>query len=124
MSEDIGSAHVLQGVSPVDWALAYAAHGLEVFPCAADKRPLTPNGFLDASRDPDIIKTWWRRWPCAEPALAVPGHFVVVDIDRKNHKDGFRDFEALDGRDPRRVETPIATTPGGGLHLYFSAAKS
>ena len=34
-----------------------------------------------------------------------------------------RDFERLDGRDPLRVETPTATTPSGGLQLYFSAAK-
>jgi hypothetical protein len=53
----------------------------------------------------------------------MPGHIVVVDLDRKNERDGFKDFERLDGCDPRSVETPIATTPSGGLHLYFSASK-
>jgi Bifunctional DNA primase/polymerase, N-terminal len=111
------------GMTTLEWAVAYAAHGLDVFPCAANKVPLTPNGFLDATRDPGTIQVWWARWQCAEPALAVPGRIVVVDIDRKNRKDGFRDFERLDGRDPLSVETPIATTPSGGLHLYFMASK-
>jgi bifunctional DNA primase/polymerase-like protein len=123
VSEDRSSAGFGQGASPIEWALAYASHGLDVFPCAANEHPLTPNGFLNATRDPGTLKTLWRRWPCAEPALAVPGFMVVVDLDRKNRKDGFQDFERLDGRDPLSVETPTATTPGGGLHLYFSAAK-
>jgi hypothetical protein len=108
---------------PVVWALAYAASGLEVFPCAADKRPLTPHGCLDATRDPDIIKARGRRWPFADPALAVPAHMVIVDLDRRDHKDGFRDFERLDGREPLSVETPIAATPSGGLHLFYGATK-
>lgn len=54
----------------------------------------------------------------------MPAHIVVVDIDRKNRKDGFRDFERLDGCDPRDVVTPVATTPSGGLHLYFLASKA
>ena len=109
--------------SPVEWALAYAAAGYDVFPCGADKHPLASNGYLDATRDPDIIQAWWTRWPYAEPALAVPSNIVVADLDRKNHKDGIRDFESLHGCDPLSVETPIATTPSGGLHLYFAAAK-
>ena len=123
MREDKGSIALSQGASPVEWAVAYASHGLDVFPCAANKVPLTPNGFLDATRDPDRITAWWARWPCAEPALAVPGRIVVVDLDRRDRKDGFQDFERLDGRDPLSIETPIATTPGGGLHLFYAAAK-
>ena len=76
-------------MSPVDWALAYAAHGLDVFPCTADKHPLTPNGYLDATRDPAIIKARWERWPFAEPALAVPPNIVVADLDRKNGRTDF-----------------------------------
>jgi hypothetical protein len=40
----------------LDEALAYAAAGIRVFPCLpAGKTPLTTNGFLDATTDPDRI---------------------------------------------------------------------
>ena len=37
----------------VDWALAYAAAGMAVFPVKADKKPLTIHGFKDAAIDED-----------------------------------------------------------------------
>jgi hypothetical protein len=112
-----------QGGKAIDWALAYVAQAFDIFPCSPSKHPLTPNGFLDATRDPDIVRAWWSRWPSADPAFAVPGCIVVVDIDRKNHRDGLRDFERLVGCDPLSIETPTATTPSGGLHLFFAATK-
>jgi hypothetical protein len=96
---------------------------LAVVPFSAAKAPLTPNGVNDATRDPEIIRAWWGRWPFADPAAAVPERMVVVDVDRRGGQNGFRAFARLAGCDPLDVETPIATTPSGGLHLYFSAAK-
>jgi Bifunctional DNA primase/polymerase, N-terminal len=118
-----GLADLAQDAPPCAWALAYATADCDIFPCAPNKHPLTPNGYLDATRHPRIIKAWWTRWPCADPALAVPGRIVVVDIDRRSHRDGFRDFARLTGCDPLSVETPIATTVSGGLHLYYAAAR-
>jgi hypothetical protein len=112
-----------QDGSPLIAALAYAAYGFDVFPCAADKSPLTAHGFKDASRDPEVVSALWSRWRFAEPALAVPAHIVIVDLDRKDRRDGIRDFERLAGHSPSDAETPIATTPSGGLHLFFSASK-
>jgi hypothetical protein len=123
VSENIGSPSSVQDMtSPVAWALAYASRGVDVFPCAADKHPLTPNGFLDATRDPAIIKAWWTRHPCAEPAWRVPPNVVVVDLDEKHGKHGVTDFTHLEECDPRDVFTPIATTPSGGLQLVYDAA--
>ena len=42
------------------------AKRLPVFPCDNDKRPFTAHGFKDASNDPDLIRTWWTRWPNAD----------------------------------------------------------
>jgi putative DNA primase/helicase len=104
------------------WALAYAAAGIDVFPCKADKTPLTLHGLKDATRDPKILKDWWNRWPFAEPAWELPPTVVVADLDVKRGKNGFRDFERLDGCNPRDIVTPMASTPSGGLQLFYDAA--
>jgi Bifunctional DNA primase/polymerase, N-terminal len=105
----------------VDWALAYAAAGIAVFPCRADKKPLTEHGCLDATTDPDQIRAWWERWRYAEIGWAVPACVVVVDLDRKPGADGLRDFFEHEGVEAEAVETPIAVTPSGGRHLVFDA---
>jgi hypothetical protein len=120
------SHELAQAAYPLRWALAYAALGARVFPCRADKTPLTPRGCKDASSDPAIIQAWWARWPYADIGLAVANSFVVVDIDRKaGLGDGYNDFLELEGREASSVPTPTATTPSGGLHLYYrtSGAK-
>jgi len=54
-----------------------------VFPCDSNKRPLTRNGFYDASQDEKQIFAWWNAHP--EALVAVPtGHksgLVVIDLD-------------------------------------------
>ena len=108
--------------SPLAYTLAYASEGLDVFPCAADKRPLTPNGFKDATTNPEIIRACWARWPFADPAWALPPDIVVADLDEKHGKHGVADFIRLESHDPRDVTTPIATTPSGGLQLFYASA--
>ena len=55
-------------MTPLKRALI-CAEQVPVFPCVAGgpapKRPHTPRGFLDASRDRAIITAWWGRWPKA-----------------------------------------------------------
>src|SRR5947209_4178613 len=64
-------------------ALDYVALGIPVFPCAATKKPLTPNGFKDASLDEQQVRDWWARWP--EAMIGVPTGPVsgldVLDLD-------------------------------------------
>ncbi|HEY4808728.1 MAG TPA: bifunctional DNA primase/polymerase [Roseiarcus sp.] len=113
----------MKPAQPVSWALAYARHDLNIFPCAPNKQPLTANGFKDATYNLAVIEDWWRRWPHADPAWALPSTVVVVDIDIKNGRNGYRDFERLNGCDPHAVETPTASTPSGGLQLFFAASR-
>ena len=43
-------------------ALVYAARGVPVFPCeAGGKRPLTADGFLEATTDEARIREWWAK---------------------------------------------------------------
>jgi hypothetical protein len=111
--------------TPGDAAIAYAERrGWAVFPCCwhgpARKRPLTRHGLHDATRDPDAIREWWRRWP--EALVGLPTgrcSAIVLDIDRKNGVDG---FDALDELGAAILpETPLAHTASGGLHVYFQA---
>ena len=67
--------------SLLTWALTYAVAGLAVFPCNRGKEPLTVHGFLDATTGPDIVRAWWARLPAALIGVAIPGCYVVVDVD-------------------------------------------
>lgn len=96
-------------------ALAWAAQGFPVFPCR-NKKPLTKNGFKDATTDPAQIEIWWTADPKAQ--IAIPtgarSRIAVLDIDAKNGKDG---FAAVPGW--RKISPLITRTGNGGVHLYL-----
>ena len=101
------------------FAIEYALEGIPVFPCRADKRPLTPNGFKDATTDPAIIEDWWQRFPDAMIGAPTGKKFSVLDLDAKKGKDGFAYVSDWKQRSP-----VIALTKNGGAHLYFQAEGS
>src|SRR4029077_5961137 len=80
--------------------------GLAQFPCAADKRPLTPHGFKDATRNIDT-KGW--------PLIGIPTGKVngvdVIDIDPAGMDWYSLNFDAI-------PSTRVHSTPRG-LHLFF-----
>ena len=91
------------------------ADRLKVFPCKADKRPYTRNGYKDASSDPAQLADWERRWPEALIGIpCAPNGIFALDVD---------DLASLDllaaGQDAFEVG-PIQSTPRGGLHLIFN----
>lgn len=131
--------------TPLDLALAYAAHGWPLFPCrAADeetdehdpltgeiivlkpKTPLTTNGLHGATRNQALIKRFWAKFPDA--MVGVPtGHAIgafVLDVDIKTKDDGtvingHESLAALEDKYGPLPETATVTTPRGGRHLYF-----
>ncbi|HZZ22331.1 MAG TPA: bifunctional DNA primase/polymerase [Roseiarcus sp.] len=121
-SKNINRGDGAQQSAP-DCALRYARADFLIFPVNADKKPLTTHGFKDATSDPAAVTAWQAKWPHCEFAWAVPADVVVVDVDVKHGKNGYRDFERLAGCDPRDVLTPQATTPSGGLQVFFTASK-
>ena len=66
-----------------DAALAYAAAGLPVFPCApGGKTPLTHNGFHEATTSVRRIRGWWAWQPEANVGIATG---QGVDVLEKSH---------------------------------------
>jgi hypothetical protein len=103
-------------------ALGWAKRGIKVFPClnspgeSTHKAPLTPHGFKDATTDPAIIAGWWTRWPDALIGMptGLASGFDIIDIDRKNGKNGTEAIPDWEQRSP-----VIAQTVSNGLHLWF-----
>lgn len=104
-------------------ALDYACRGIPVFPVRADKTPLTPRGFKDATTDEETIRRWWRKHPDAGigvPTGAASG-WLAIDSDPRHGGDAslceliekYGDFPA----------TRVARTGGGGQHLIYQYPK-
>jgi len=110
----------------LDAALAYAAAGWPVFPCAAGgKVPAIPksaggNGVLDATTDPGAIRAWWAERPGANIGIATgaPGP-DVLDIDVDPDRSGFRALGELRAAGLLDGYGPMIRTRSGGVHVYF-----
>ncbi|MDP8974102.1 MAG: bifunctional DNA primase/polymerase [Actinomycetota bacterium] len=101
-------------------ALSYARRGIPVFPCEpGGKRPLTYNGFFDATTDIGRVKDWWDRWPDAN--VGVPtgkgSGLLVLDVDPRDG--GPESLAALERENGPLPETARARTGGGGVHVFF-----
>jgi Bifunctional DNA primase/polymerase, N-terminal len=102
-------------IAPLQDALRLA---LPVFPCGPDKRPTTPNGFYNASSDPDGIRQLWRDHPgqlVGVPTGEASGLFVV-DIDNGRHEES---NDWLERHSPYLPDTRHHATKSGGVHLLF-----
>ena len=89
-----------------------------VFPCNADKKPLTFDGFKSASRDPSVIRSMFSRRGVVMigmPTGAASG-YTVVDVDVKNGAVGELWLAA---NSARLVETRASCTCSGGVHFWF-----
>jgi hypothetical protein len=67
-------------------ALRYARNGWAVLPLNG-KIPRTAHGVKDATTDPEVIQSWWGRWPNANIGLATGFHFFVLDVDIRSRGD-------------------------------------
>lgn len=103
-------------------ALNLAEHGWPVFPCnSVDKRPITPHGFKNATKDPEQIMAWWKKFPIAMigvPMGPASGVFCI-DLDRKpGGDDGVATWEKLESENGT-VTTRTHETPSTGRHKFF-----
>lgn len=112
----------------MDAALKYAAANIAVFPIIPrDKKPLTANGFKDATTDPEKIAEWWSVHPDANVGIAtgeMSGGLVAIDmdIDKEKGKDGYHSF--LKWCDENFLILPdswLSITGRGGYHLLYKS---
>ena len=120
----------------LDYALAYAALGIAVFPChsvtpeglctcgnrkpghGAGKHPRTINGYRAATTDAEQIRQWWTVWPTANIGAAMEqSNLVGVDVDPRNGGDeSWHELRRELGEMP---DTWTSLTGGGGFHEFF-----
>jgi P4 family phage/plasmid primase-like protien len=99
-------------------ALAYIELGWPVFPLIPNsKKPLTKNGFKDASTSAFRVTKWWTDHPDANIGIATGqvSQLAVLDVDVKNGAKGLESLKGIKGLTP----TLIAKTPSGGWHYYY-----
>jgi hypothetical protein len=102
-----------------------AATGADLF-AIHGKVPAFPGWQAGASCDPVVLEGQRQRFGahCGFGWALTPG-IVVSDSDESRNQRGLDDFKRLDGRDPRDIATPTATSPTGGLHnLWATGGRS
>lgn len=92
----------------------YAELGYPVFPCVSGtKKPLTKNGFKDATVDLAQVEAWWHQFPNANIGIPTDG-LLVLDIDGPENS-----WLQGDERLAEISRCPVSQTPRGGFHHIF-----
>lgn len=112
-----------------DQARRLVGLGYSIFPLVPnDKKPITENGFKDATNDRVQVAKWWTDNPNANIGIRTGGGLVVVDVDRLP-EDGVRKVLPNPWLKPvtERLEelgaAAVVESPTGGFHLYFRADR-
>lgn len=117
-------------------ALAYAGrfgwavlplHGVRDGRCTCGRRdcpspgkhPLTKRGVHDASKNPDVIRAWWRRWPWANVAVATGAVSRIWALDVDPAAGGEDSLDALEAEHGLLPHTVQSLTGSGGRHILF-----
>jgi len=103
-------------------AVSYAKHGVRIFPCGIDKRPLIKNWNDEATDKLEKVQRWWTKFPDAIVGMPCgPNHLFVVDVDR--HPGGADGLKSISSVMPRDAPFPAGmlsvATPNNGFHLWF-----
>jgi predicted P-loop ATPase len=106
----------------LDAALSYATQGLSVFPVTPNQKTpagsLVANGYKDATRSFDQIKSWWSQFPNANIGLNLErSGLVCIDIDNYKTECEFNTFV----QDRDLPKTLMQKSASGGTHLIYKA---
>lgn len=113
--------------SKLDSALELAADGFHVFPLAPDsKKPVLKDQDWKqlATRDEARIRQWWSDMPDCNIGISTSVFgddkaLLVVDIDKKDGRDGYQELVKLELDGKEIPETLEQDTPSGGRHLIY-----
>lgn len=106
----------------IDMAVQYAAQfGWAVHPVNADKRPITPHGRDDATRDEKTIRKIFRNGAQIGVATGPESNLFALDIDLDTEKNvnGYETLEYLETLHGKLPETPQQLTGRGGTQYLF-----
>lgn len=111
--------------TPAAFAKKYLALGWWVLPLLpGTKRPfsrLVPNGFHNATNDPEVAARWWSAEPTAGVGIALkPSGLIAVDVDPRNG--GFQTLDDLQSKFGKLESDVLQLTGGGGWHIVFHAS--
>lgn len=101
-------------------ALAYHDNGEFVIPCrSGTKRPMVKWGQGQKRLSKQALEGFWKDGMSDPPDIAVKmdGKTLVLDLDPRHAKGVTKTFSEL------KADTRCATTPGAGLHAYYSISK-
>ena len=101
-------------------ALELARTGLAVFPCASNKKPCTPHGFYNASKDASEVRELWHRHAGTLVGIRTGAASAIDVLDLDVHRDAKQWW--ADNRH-RLPTTRTHRTRSGGLHLIFAHAE-
>ena len=99
-----------------------ASLGFKVFPLLENKKiPYIKQWEDNATTEKNQIHAWWSSYPNANIGISTKG-LVVVDVDFKNEKDGFKTLNNLKKYN-NLPDTLMQKTASGSLHLFFKSEK-
>lgn len=114
----------------IEAALEWANAGVPVFPTGDDKRPLTENGFYDASTDPDTIKQMFEaagnRLHGIGGRMGAESGLFAIDADTYKEGDAGAAAKAyIDGLTQKGLlpNTRVHATRNGGRHYIYRASE-
>lgn len=97
-----------------------ASLGFKVFPLLENKKtPYIKQWEDKATTDKNQIHSWWTSFPTANIGISTKG-MVVVDVDFKNEKDGFKTLANLKKYNSL-PNTLVQKTASGSMHLFFKS---
>ncbi len=102
-------------------ALSIASEGMMILPLVPGaKTPLTARGLYDATNKLKDINDWWWENPSANIGIRTGNASGIIVIDVKGGAIGMESLAIIEAEHGALV-TQRATTPWGGIQLYFNA---